>query len=103
MRKILHKLLFVALLVSGSAIYSQTALPGTIQVESGDVSNNQTSGGTLNVIGSGNGGTNNIITKFRKNAGVDATIINHVSVASDGNYDFEFTLSSVNVSTTLPI
>lgn len=90
MRKNLHKLLFVVLLVSGSAIYSQTALPGTIEVENGDISNNS-SHATRNTVGSGNGGTNNIIQQFRKDGGINGNIINHVSIATDGNYDFEFT------------
>ena len=90
MKRILLKLLFVVLLVSGSTLYSQTALPGTIEVENGDISNNS-SHATRNKVGSGNGGTNNIIQQFRRDGGKDGTIINHVSIAADGNYDFEFT------------
>lgn len=103
MKKILHKLLFVALLVSGSAIYSQTtALPGTIEVEIGDISNNETSTGTRNVLGSGNGGTNNIIDEWRKNSGVNGTIINDVSIAA-GDYEFTFTYYKTSNSNIITI
>ncbi|WP_299059600.1 immunoglobulin-like domain-containing protein [uncultured Polaribacter sp.] len=103
MKKNLLKLLFVALLLGGSAIYSQTALPGTIEVETGDISNNQT-GGTppKNVLGSGNGGSNNIIDEFRKNSGVNGTIINHVSIAA-GTYDFTFTYYKSSTSNTFQV
>lgn len=89
MRKIL--LLFCAFAIySATTIYGQTALPGTIEVETGNISNNS-SHATRNKVGSGNGGTNNIIQQFRRDGGKDGTIINHVSIAADGNYDFEFT------------
>ena len=98
MKKILRKLLFVTLLISGSAIYSQTALPGTIEVENGDLSQNAVrSGNDANYVGDGNGGTDNVVRNFRKIApsaggsGINGTIINHVSIAADGNYDFTFT------------
>lgn len=75
-----------------------TILPGTIEVEDGDLSQNNPNRSDRNVVGSGNGGTNNIVDNFRKTqddnnmgAGIDGTIINFVSVASDGNYDFTFT------------
>jgi len=67
-----------------------TSLPGTIEVEHGDVSNNSNHP-TRNTVGSGNGGTNNIIKEFRKDGGIDGNIINNVSITSDGNYDFTFT------------
>lgn len=98
MKKNLLKLLFVALLIGSSANYSQTALPGTIEVETGDISNNS-SHATRNTIGSGNGGTNNIIQQFRKDGGKNGNIINHVSIATDGNYDFEFTYFKNNAVT----
>ena len=78
------------------------ALPGTIEVEDGDISNNQTSSGTRNVIGSGNGGTNNIISQFRRNSSVDGTIINYVSIAA-GDYDFTFTYYKSSNSNTITI
>lgn len=90
MKKILRKLLFVTLLISGSAIYSQTALPGTIEVENGDLSQNDNDP-SVNYVGDGNGGTGNVIRNFRKTNGINGTIINHVSIAADGNYDFTFT------------
>lgn len=102
MKKILHKLLFFGLLLSGSLMYSQTALPGTIEVETGDLSQNNNHF-ARNIVGDGNGGTNNVVLGFRRTriqaaagdaesgAGRDGTIINNVSVAADGNYDFTFT------------
>jgi len=90
MRKILLKFLFAVLLVSGSAINSQTALPGTIEVETGDISNSDVAGGRP-VVGDGNGGTSNVLLSIRRSSGKDAEIINNVTIASDGNYDFTFT------------
>ncbi|WP_299057305.1 T9SS type A sorting domain-containing protein [uncultured Polaribacter sp.] len=76
MKKILHKLLFAALLISGFSFYSQTALPGTVEVETG------TFGGVVGTSGSGinnlRGGSANFVT-------------NNVIVAVAGNYDFTFT------------
>ena len=103
MKKILHKLLFAALLIIGFSFYSQTALPGTIEVETGDLSQNNAHFAN-NTLGSGNGGTNNIVEKWRKTrinsgavdevdsgAGKSGTIIIPVTVTADGNYDFTFT------------
>lgn len=108
MGKNLLKLLFIAFLVSGSAIYSQTGLPGTIEVESGDLSQNAVHS-TINVVGSGNSGTSNIVSQFRKTTpeaggtGVNGTIINHVSIAADGNYDFTFTYYKSSSDNTISI
>ena len=89
--------------VSGASTSStQTSLPGTIEVETGDLSNNQTSSGTRNVIGSGNGGTNNIVDEFRRNNNANGTIINHVSIAA-GSYDFTFTYYKISNSNTFQI
>lgn len=89
--------------VSGASTSStQTSLPGTIEVETGDLSQNNNHY-DRNKIGSGNGGTNNIVDNWRKTriqptaadsesgAGVNGTIINAVTVTADGNYDFTFT------------
>ncbi|MHB0753787.1 T9SS type A sorting domain-containing protein [Polaribacter sp. M15] len=114
MKKILLKLLFVVFLVSGSAIYSQTALPGTIEVESGDLSQNNAHF-ERNIVGDGNSGTSNIVLGWRKTrieatdgdgesgAGKDGTIINHVSIAADGNYDFTFTYYKSSNDNTISI
>ena len=61
-----------------------TALPGTVEVEYGaKTGGNATTG----VIGSENGGTNNVRTNLLKN-GTNTVITNEVSVASGGDYDF---------------
>ena len=76
MRKNLLKLLFAALLINCSAIYGQTALPGTVEVETG------TNGGIVTIgatsVSNLRGGSANFIT-------------NSVTVATAGNYDFTFT------------
>lgn len=106
----LQKLLFVALLVSGSAIYSQTDLPGTLEAESGDLSQNNSGRTDRNIVGSGNGGTNNIVDNWRKTqddansgAGIDGTIIYNVNVLADGNYDFTFTYYKSSNDNTITI
>lgn len=76
MKKILHKLLFAALLVSGSTIYSQTALPGTVEAETG------TFGG---IVGASGSGVNNL------RGGSANFVSNSVTVATAGDYDFTFT------------
>ena len=110
MKKILHKLLFATLLLSTAVICSQTALPGTIEVENGDLSQNAVrTTGFANYVGSGNGGSNNVVRNFRKIApsaggsGINGTIINHVTVTADGNYDFTFTYFRSSGSNTIDI
>ena len=76
MKKILHKLLFAALLVSGSTIYSQTALPGTVEAETG------TFGG---IVGASGSDVNNL------RGGSANFVSNSVTVATAGDYDFTFT------------
>ncbi|WP_298878592.1 T9SS type A sorting domain-containing protein [uncultured Polaribacter sp.] len=84
MKKNLHKLLFVALLVSSSAIFSQI----TVEVETGTVAGGD---GTTALVGSENGGTNNVLTNVRKSSGAEVTITNSVTIATAGNYDFTLT------------
>jgi len=79
-----------------------TSLPGTIEVESGDLSQNNAHF-ERNIVGDGNSGTSNIVLGWRKTrieatdgdgesgSGVNGTIINAVTVTADGNYDFTFT------------
>ena len=89
--------------IVGDVSQTITSLPGTIEVENGDLSQNNAHFAN-NKLGSGNGGTNNIVEKWRKTkinsgaageadsgAGKSGTIIIPVSVAADGNYDFTFT------------
>lgn len=114
MRKILQKLFFAVLVINCSALYSQTTLPGTIEVENGDLSQNNNHF-ERNIVGSGNGGTNNIVLGFRKTrteavdgdgesgAGVNGTIINNVTVTADGNYDFTFTYFKNSSDNTITI
>jgi hypothetical protein len=81
-----------------NVIPASTTLPGTIEVENGDLSQNNPNRSDRNIVGSGNGGTNNIVAGFRKTqdddnmgTGIDGTIINAVTVTANGNYDFTFT------------
>lgn len=83
MRKNLLKLLFVAFLVSGSAIYGQTALPGTVEAETG------TFGG---IVGTSGIGVNNL------RGGSANFVTNSVSVATAGDYDFTFTYNRTGAS-----
>ncbi|WP_296638604.1 immunoglobulin-like domain-containing protein [Polaribacter sp.] len=89
--------------IVGDVSQTITSLPGTIEVETGDLSQNNAHFAN-NKLGSGNGGTNNIVEKWRKTrinsgtageadsgAGKSGTIIIPVSVAADGNYNFTFT------------
>ena len=78
MRKNLHKLLFVGLLLGGFAMYSQTALPGTLEAESGTLSG---------IVGTSCSGT--CINNLRGGSGNSVT--HSVSVATAGDYDFTFT------------
>ena len=101
-------------IVTSSATYSQTSLPGTIQVETGDLSQNNNHY-DRNIVGSGNGGTNNIVDNWRKTqnrptvgdsdsgSGVNGTIINNVIVTADGNYDFTFTYYKNSSNNTISI
>lgn len=77
MKKNLLKLLFVALLVSSSAINSQTALPGTVEAETGTLGGIASLSGTT-AVGNLRSGSANFVT-------------NSVSVATAGNYNFTFT------------
>jgi hypothetical protein len=81
-----------------NVIAATTSLPGTIEVENGDLSQNNPNRSDRNIVGSGNGGTNNIVDNWRRTqddnnmgAGVNGTIINAVTVTANGNYDFTFT------------
>ncbi|WP_298949878.1 T9SS type A sorting domain-containing protein [uncultured Polaribacter sp.] len=85
MKKILHKLLFIALLVSCSAIYSQI----TVEAENGIVAGGTP--GTTAVLGSENGGTDNVLINVRKSSSTDNTITNSVTIPTTTNYDFKLT------------
>lgn len=91
MKKNLHKLLFVALLIFSSAIYSQI----TVEVENGTIAGGNA---TTALLGSENGGTNNVLTNVRKNSGAENTITNSVTIPSAGNYDFTLTYYKAGAS-----
>lgn len=84
MKKILLKLLFAALFFSVASIQSQI----TVEVESGTVAGGDAGTG---VIGSENGGTNNVRTNVRKSSGAEITITNSVTIPTTANYDFTLT------------
>lgn len=79
----LQKLLFAALLLGGSVIYGQI----TVEVESGTIAGGNE---TTALLGSENGGTDNVLKNVRKN-GSEVTIANSVTIPTTTNYDFTLT------------